>query len=400
MSRPLDGIRILDFTSLLPGPYATMILADLGAEVVRLEAFDRPDLLRELKPQVDGVSVAHAQLNRGKKSLGINLKANGASDLIKNLIVKGGFNIVVEGFRPGVMRSFGLDYETLSEIDSGLIYCSLTGYGQTGPKARCAGHDINYLAESGIASYSGRRATGPSPQGLQIADTAGGSLHAVVAVLSAVIQRSKTGRGDFCDLSITDASLSLNALFGASFLQFEHDPGLEDNDLNGAGLYDYYRCADDRYLAFGGIEPKFIAAFLNTLGLSEELERMQRQQLSQVEMKAVKARVQAVILDRPLAHWIERFKPIDACVSPVATFTEISRSEQFNAREMFLQTKTQNGKPLRQIGSPFLFRSHDKPKPNPGGLLAAQSEEILQRYLELPIDAIAALKESGVIVTS
>ena len=193
MNSPLKGLKILDLSTLLPGPYATMLLADLGAEVLRVESVSRPDLVRNMSPQVDGQSAAFSYLNRGKDSIALNLKHPEASKLIHKLIAE--YDILIEQFRPGVMARLGLDYDRLKATNSALIYCSVTGYGQNGPYRDKAGHDLNYLAMSGAASHMGRLNTGPTPMGLQVADVAAGSHPAVISILAAVIGRHSSGEG-------------------------------------------------------------------------------------------------------------------------------------------------------------------------------------------------------------
>lgn len=202
MSLPLAGLKILDFTTLLPGPYATQLLADMGAEVLRVESPTRPDLVKLMPPFVGDkscrVSAAHATLNRNKQSISIDLKHEDAKEIIHKLVRE--YDVVIEQFRPGVMQRLGLDYNSLKKIQQKLIYCSITGYGQTGPLKDRAGHDINYLALSGLASFSGRKETGPVLSGTQIADIAGGSHHAVMAIMAAHIQRMTTNEGQYLDI--------------------------------------------------------------------------------------------------------------------------------------------------------------------------------------------------------
>ncbi|MFT7111188.1 MAG: alpha-methylacyl-CoA racemase, partial [Psychrobacter glaciei] len=223
MDQPLSSLKVLDFSTLLPGPYATLMMADMGAQVLRIESPTRPDLVRALPPMdISGHSAAHSYLNRNKKAMALDLKNPEALGIIHALIAE--YDVVVEQFRPGVMARLGLDYPSLKKINPKLIYCSITGYGQTGPLKDRAGHDINYLALSGIADYSRRKNQKPVPQAVQIADIAGGSHHAVMGVLAAVIQRSQTGEGQHLDISMTDCAFSLNAMFASGMLGGEVEP--------------------------------------------------------------------------------------------------------------------------------------------------------------------------------
>lgn len=195
MPGPLQGLKVLDFSGLLPGPFASLILADLGADVLRVEAPSRPDMVRLMPPYAtDGTSAAHGYLNRSKRSIAIDLKKPEGLDIVKQLIAE--YDIVIEQFRPGVMDRLGAGYEALKAINPKVIYCSITGYGQTGPYKDRAGHDMNYLAIAGVIGYNGRQASGPAPMAVQVADIAGGSCHAVIGLLAAVIHRQGTGRGN------------------------------------------------------------------------------------------------------------------------------------------------------------------------------------------------------------
>src|SRR5690625_1993909 len=189
-----------------------MMLADLGAEILRVESPSLPDMVREMEPMDGESSAAHQHLNRSKKSITLDLKKREAVDIVKQLIQE--YDVVLEQFRPGVMERLGLDYETLKQVNPNIIYCSLSGYGKTGPYRDRPGHDNNYLSIAGINSYSGRKQEAPVPMGVQIADLAGGSLHSVIAILTAVIHRQTTGDGQYIDLSMTDATFALNAKIG------------------------------------------------------------------------------------------------------------------------------------------------------------------------------------------
>ena len=266
MAGPLQGLKVLDFTTLLPGPFATMVLSDLGAEVLRIVSGSRPDLTALMPPYIEGteLSTASAYLGRGKRSMTLNLKDPRGVRIVQQLITS--YDILIEQFRPGVMAKFGLDYSSLKEMNPGLIYCSLTGYGQTGPLIGRAGHDINYLSRSGLMSYSGRIETGPVLTGMQIADIASGSYNSLIGLLSAVICRQTTGQGQQIDISMTDGMIAFTAMVGASFLADGNEPGREGHLLNGGSLYDFYETKDGQYISFGGLEPQFFAAFCQAIG--------------------------------------------------------------------------------------------------------------------------------------
>ena len=267
MNGPLSSLKVLDFSTLLPGPFASLMLADMGAEVLRVESPTRVDLTRIMPPHVDGVSANHAYLNRNKRCISLDLKAPAAVEVVKQLVAE--YDIVLEQFRPGVMDRLGIGYAVLKAINPGLIYVSITGYGQTGPYKDRAGHDINYLAVAGVASHTGRADSGPLPLGMQVADIAGGSLHGVIGLLAAVVQRQATGQGQQVDISMTDCSFSLNAMAGAAALTAGIEPEMQGNALNGGSFYDYYRAKDGQWFSVGSLEPQCMQQLCNALGRPE-----------------------------------------------------------------------------------------------------------------------------------
>ena len=320
---PLAGLRVLDFSGLLPGPYASMLLADLGAEVVRVEAPEREDLVRGLTPQINGQSAAFCYLNRGKRSITLDLKHADAADTVKQLIQH--YDIVIEQFRPGVMARLGLGYATLAEHNAKLIYCSISSYGQTGDYAQRAGHDMNFLSLAGAMSYSGRAASGPAPSGIQIADIAGGSQPAVIAILAAVIQRHSTGKGTHIDISMADQSFALQALVAPSALNGGVEEGYETHLLNGGGIYDYYQTSDHRYMAVASLEPQFRQRLLETVGLAN---------LFNLKDSELKPHLQRRFAAHSMAYWVDKFSNVDACVEPVLTLSEASQHAAFKSRQL------------------------------------------------------------------
>jgi crotonobetainyl-CoA:carnitine CoA-transferase CaiB-like acyl-CoA transferase len=339
MSSPLSGLKVLDFSTLLPGPYASMILADMGAEVCRVESPHRPDLMHQLPPLhgkgADQTSFAHLTLNRNKHSIMLDLKQPQSVDVIKRMVED--YDIVLEQFRPGVMQKLGLDYTNLSAINPRLIYCSLTGYGQTGSHKDKAGHDINYLALSGLASYSGTADTGPVLSAAQIADVAGGSHHTVMAILAAVIARHGDGKGQWLDISMCDAAFSLNAMFAAGALGTGNDPQCGSTPLNGGGFYGYYQTRDDQYLSVGGLEPKFAKAFF------ELLEQPQWFALSMQHdirvQQRLKADLAALFIQQDSIHWCTLFNNHDVCVEPVLSLNQAANSTLLQERNMLIEAK-------------------------------------------------------------
>ncbi|ADI01254.1 L-carnitine dehydratase/bile acid-inducible protein F [Syntrophothermus lipocalidus DSM 12680] len=353
MAGPLSGLKILDFTTLLPGPYATMNLADMGAEVLRIVSGSRPDLVDLMPPFVPGtkLSAASCQLGRNKKVMTLNLKDERAVQVIHKLITDAGYDIVIEQFRPGVMEKFGLDYKNLRAVNERLIYCSLTGYGQTGSMRDKAGHDLNYVALSGIASYSGKKDSGPPVLGIQIADVASGANNAIIGILAAVIHRQNTGRGQYIDVSMTDALIAFHAMQGAAFLVDGKDIGREETFTNGGGLYDYYETKDGRYLAFGGAEPQFIRAFLEAIGRPDLVEEGLNMQTG----AQVKGEVREVIKTKTLDEWKAVFDSVDACCVPVLTLSEVFASDLVKGRNMVVEVPGPNGITIKQIACPIKF---------------------------------------------
>ena len=373
MSGPLTSLRILDFSTLLPGPYASMMLADMGAEVLRVESPTRLDLVRVLPPMDGEESASHAFLSRGKRSIALDLKKEGAVDIIKKLVSE--YDVVLEQFRPGVMERLGLGYSVLSEINSSLIYCSITGYGQTGPYKDRAGHDINYLSLAGVSSYSGRKEQSPPPLGVQVADVAGGSHHAVMGILAAVIHRQQTGEGQFIDISMTDAAFAMNGMSGAGYLAAGVEPVVESEILNGGGFYDYYETADGRYFSVGGLEPQFMKTLcdslerpdLSSIGLSQNPEH-------QAQFKRF---LQGEFKNKNYQDWVVFFKNIDACVEPVLSLSESAEHPQIVARDMVIEVEKEDGTMQSQLGHPIKFSNTPCYTAGAGGALGKHTEEVL-----------------------
>lgn len=346
----LDGLKVLDFSTLLPGPYATLMLADMGAEVLKISGKSRRDIVTEFPPFIEGTNISanQAWLGRNKKTMFLNLKNPESIEIVKKLILE--YDIVMEQFRPGVMEKLGLGYETLKEINKGLIYCSLTGYGQTGPLKNNAGHDINYLARSGNMSYAGREETGPVLTNMQIADIAVGSLHSVVGILAAVNYRNNTGIGQHIDVAMYDGLIPFNAMDGTAFLATKEEPKREGQRLNGGCMYDFYETKDGQYLSVGCLEPQFWRNFCQCIDREEYIEGS----VWPKELEKVKADIKNVMKSKTRDEWTKIFEGKDVCVEPVLSLDEaLLKDDHVKARQMVVDVEIplSGGKTIKQLGT-------------------------------------------------
>lgn len=339
---PLAGLRILDLTRLLPGPVATMHLADLGAEVIKIEDTGAGDYARSMGPGEpasggSGDSAFFRLVNRNKKSLRLDLKQPAGVEVFMRLARDA--DVVFESFRPGVVDKLGIGYEAVRAINPRIVYCAITGYGQTGPWADHAGHDINYLATAGcldqIGTHDGRTSGPPAIPNLQIGDLLGGALTPLLGVLAAVIGAKATGQGSHVDVAMTDAVLAHN-IFPLVTTLVHGRPAPRGADLltGGVPCYGVYRTADDRYLAVGALEPKFWQAMCAAIGRSD---------LAPFGLatgskgREVKAALGAVLSAQPMAHWEPIFAAADCCVTPILRIDEVLRHPQIAAREMVVE---------------------------------------------------------------
>lgn len=346
----LDGLKVLDFSTLLPGPYATLMLADMGAEVLKISSPSKYDLVMDYGTRIEGteISACQAWLGRNKKTMFLNLKKPEAREIVQKLIMD--YDIILEQFRPGVMEKLGLSYDALKAINPRLIYCSLTGYGQTGPMRDAAGHDINYMSRSGIISHAGRKADGPSLMNFQIADIAAGSLHSVIGILAAVYHRERTGHGQYIDVAMMDGCIPFNSLDGAEFLVSGRQPQREGELLNGGSMYDYYETLDGEYMSVGSLEPKFWQSLCRTLGRNDLIEGT----VLPEDPEDVKRQLREIFRTRTKEEWVRVFSEADACVQPVLDLKEALRDDpQIREREMVVEVEMplQEGIRVRQMGT-------------------------------------------------
>src|SRR5262249_21464128 len=308
--RPLDGITVLDLTRLLPGAAATQILANFGADVIKIEEPGRGDYAREMPP-------VFQMVNRGKKSAVLDLKDASGQQAFLRLAERS--DIVMEGFRPGVMDRLGLGYPTLRERNVRLIYVALTGYGQDGPYAQMAGHDINYLALGGVLEP-------PTISSVQIADLAAGALEAVVGTLLALEARHRTGRGQFVDVAMLDGVAALQVIPLAL-----HTAGGSNVLAGRYACYNIYQARDGRWIAVGALEPKFWATLCRGLGCESFIPDQFAEGPRQAEILAALA---CMFRTKDAREWFEHFKDVDACVTPAQDLDEVLADPQLRHREM------------------------------------------------------------------
>jgi crotonobetainyl-CoA:carnitine CoA-transferase CaiB-like acyl-CoA transferase len=328
MTKPLDGIKVLDLTRYLPGPFATQIFADFGAEVIKIEETGG-ELGRYLPPFIGGLGTRFCAVNRNKKSITIDLKSNKGKEIFKKLAM--GADIIIEQFRPGVMDKMGLGYNSLKKDNEGLIFCSLTGYGLSGPWVNRAGHDINYLNTAGISALTAGRDGVPVMSSVQIADVAGGSLFAVIGILLALFQRSRSGKGQLCDIAMMDGALSLLSYGVGEWCGKGSLPETGKEFLTGGfAMYNTYRCGDGKYAGLGAIEGKFWMGFCTKLGREEYTNS----QFDISKQEEIIADIAAIMLTKTRDEWVEFFADSDICFTPVLDLDEVSEHEQVLAREM------------------------------------------------------------------
>ncbi len=325
MAGPLDGVLVLDFSTLLPGPMASLLLAEAGAEVVKIERPGTGDEMRGYAPRWGAESANFALLNRGKKSLALDLKNADDRARLDPLLARA--DVLIEQFRPGVMARLGLGHETASAVNPRLVYCSITGYGQSGPKRDAAGHDLNYLGDTGLLSLSMGDAERPVVPPALIADIAGGAYPAFMNILLALRERDRTGAGARIDVAMADNLFPLMywALGGGLGCGVWPVPGGE-LVTGGSPRYRLYPTADGRFVAAAPLEDRFWRVFAETLGLEEEFRD------DAAAPEATARRVAEIVASRPAAHWERALAEADCCATIVRTVEEALADPHFRAR--------------------------------------------------------------------
>lgn len=386
-NKPLSGVRILDLTRLLPGPLATQHLADYGAEVIKIEDTGAGDYARTMGAMAGESSYFYQVVNRNKLSLQLNLKHEDGRALFCRLVE--GADAVFEGFRPGVMDKLGLGYAALAAINPRLVMCSISGYGQTGPYAQRAGHDINYIGYAGVLDQTGTAGGAPALSNLQIGDLLGGTMSAAMGALLALFEARATGRGRHVDVAMTDAVLA-HAIFPLVEVLAHGAVQARGEDLltGGVPCYGVYETADGRHMAVGALEEKFWNLLCDTL---------QRADLKPAHLDtgaagaAARQTLATIFAGRSQREWTAVFDAVDCCVTPVLKLEESLTNAQLLARGMVVDVGG-----VRQFGAPVRLCGLETEAPRPAPRAGADNDRILSG-LGLPPAEIARLRETGVI---
>ncbi len=392
----LDGLRVIDLTRLLPGGFCSLLLADFGADVIKVEDTGAGDYVRWAPPHYEGAapsagSALFLSLNRGKRSIRVDLKSPGGRDVFLRLVSDA--DVLVESFRPGVMDRLGVGYERLRADNPGLVYCAITGYGQDGPNRDRPGHDINYLGLNGILGLTGEAHGPPVSAAAQVADLGGGAMMAVAGILIALQERARSGEGQFVDCSMFDGSLSFLAMLAAEVLADGGIPRRGELRLAG-GLVCYrpYRCADG-YVTLGALEPKFWAEFCHGLGRADLLDHAFDPPGSDAHRAVCE-----VFAARTRAQWEEFASRHDCCLEPILGLEEALEGDLVAAREMVVELDQPGAaRSVRLLGAPFkLSRTPADPLRAPGPGLGEHTRDVLAEAGYSP-DEIDALLETGAV---
>ena len=395
MVMALDGIKVLDLSRLAPGPHCSMLLADFGADVTLVEAV--PGASAKLgganalrRSEGAERAAAYNALGRGKKSIALNLKEDAARDIFYSMVKSA--DVVIEGFRPGVVKRLGVDYDSLAKINPRIICCSISGFGQTGPYSNLVGHDINYISVGGALGVTGRPGQPPAIPVNLVADFAGGGLTAAFAICLAIIAREKTGRGQNVDVGMSDGVLSLMTSAFSGFFGNGATICRGEMLLNGAApFYNTYECSDGRWFSIGSIESHFWEALCRVIGTEDLLPK----QFAQGEWPEMTERFKGIFKTKTADEWMAIMSQYDICAATVLEMENVVTNEHNIARNMIVEVDSPIG-PVKQIGvGPKLSDTPGKPRYS-APLIGQHTDEILEG-LGYDSAKIAALREAGAV---
>ena len=388
----LQGITVLDLARLLPGNFCTLLLADYGADVLKIEDTDRGDYGRWSPPLVRTQSAYFLGLNRNKRSMKLNLKTEEGKAIFMKLAERS--DVILEGFRPGVTHRLGIDYQAVRRVNPGIVYCSISGFGQDGPCRNKVGHDINYIGIGGILGITGQRGGPPVIPAAQIADIGGGGMMAVIGILMALVHRRETGRGQYVDISMLDGVVSWLSMFASKYFADGETPERGGMRLSGQfPCYRVYRTKDDKYITIGALEPKF---WENLCRVLKREELIPHQYATGKQGEEVAAQLEKIFLEKTRDEWAENLEDLEICHGPVNDFQETFSDPQVLHRGMVLEVDHPTEGRIKQVGFPMKFS--ETPGrirlPSPG---YGEHTKVVLRELGYREGDIERLEKSGVI---
>jgi alpha-methylacyl-CoA racemase len=382
----LADLTVLDLASVGPAARTSRWLADFGARVIKVAPPPRHSEVQIVPP-----FYAYSG-HRGMERVQLDLKAPAGREAFLKLAALA--DVVIESFRPGVVDRLGIGFDDVRAVNASVVYCSTSGYGQTGPKSQWAGHDINYLAVGGYLDCSGRSERGgPALPGATVADSAAGGMHAAMSILAAVVHRDATGQPHHLDVAVADGVVALMSLYIDEYLATGTVPGPGHNILTGRyACYDVYRCADDRWVAVGAIEPHFFANLCRALGC----DQWRQSQLDDAVQDQIRADFATAFASRPMADWVAALAPADTCVSPVATVPELVEDAQYRARRAIVTAQHEGHEAFEQVGFVLAGMDPDQAAPLVRDLAVTDTVALLAEA-GYDADTIAALRAEGAV---
>ena len=372
--KPLTGIKVIDLSKLLPGPMCTLHLADMGAEVIKIEDPGKGDPSRYVPPIQKSNSSFFLAVNRNKFSMTLDLTKEEGKNIFLKLARSS--DVLVEGFRPGVVDKLGINYEKIKMENPKIVYCSISGYGQTGPYKNKSGHDLNFSSYAGILNASTKVREKPQIPNFQIADIVGGTQNAVIGILAAIIHQKNTGQGQHVDVSILDGTLAHCACLLGDLNVPENETSSSDVLTGATPFYNTYETADKRFISIAAVEFKFWQRFCEALGRSDLIQCHNLNKTTD-ESKKVYKELTDIFKTRILSEWVDHFKDVDCCFSPVLTFEEVINNEQIKARNMVITEDHPKEGKVAQFNLPIKFSNFELKVEKDAPMLGEDTEKIL-----------------------
>ena len=399
MAMALEGIKVVDLSRYAPGFYVSMYLGDMGADVIRVEEpatsgrrAEFKDVPLEYKAMEDQRGAAYNALERNKRKIALNLKDEDAREVFYKLVADA--DVVLEGSRPGVAQRLGVDYETCREINPRIVYCSLTGFGQDGPYARKAGHDINYISIAGALGLVGQRDGTPSIPANLVADYAGGAQFAIIGVLTALLARQHTGKGQFVDIAMTDGVVSLMVQFTQQFFKDGDVPRPASMRLNGGvAHYNVYQAKDGRWVAVGANEPYFFANLCKLVGRPDLAEH----QFDPERGGEIESALREAFKTRPAQEWHDLMAAEDTCVTKVYDLQEVFADPQIVHRQMVMELQHETVGTVRQVGFPVKLSETPASVRRFAGAKGQDTDDLMRELGYAP-EEIQRLREKGSVL--